>query len=135
MTIGHSQVVPYSFSTSSHNFRFQPKILAAVVPYSFSTSSHNCRRWCQRPGRLFLIHFLHQATTRLPQGCGSVRCSLFIFYIKPQHRRPCPGQSSCCSLFIFYIKPQLPALQPVIHIGCSLFIFYIKPQLSIVSRL
>ncbi len=56
---------------------------------------------------MFLIHFLHQATTALSTHRNTV----------------------CCSLFIFYIKPQLPALQPVIHIGCSLFIFYIKPQL------
>ena len=89
VVIGSLTVVPYSLSTSNHNYSDWKVTLAVVVPYSLSTSNHNyfcitfVRHW------LFLIPFLHRTTTWCAERCQSRRCSLFPFYIEPQPWMPC----------------------------------------------
>ena len=77
-----------------------------VVRHSFSTSNHNFCPCLRCSHRLFVIPFLHQTTT----GCGCifdwVRCSSFLFYIKPQQSLNFVVKCGCCSSFLFYIKPQ-----------------------------
>ena len=79
------EVVPYSISTSNHNpevFYFEGR---DVVPYSISTSNHNSKMSTTHLLRLFLIRFLHQTTTKIVKKKLPEGCSLFDFYIKPQH--------------------------------------------------
>ena len=64
-----TNVVHYSFSTSSHNWTAVISLSLLVVPYSFSTSSHNHSPSISRMPTLFLILFLHQATTIRRIGC------------------------------------------------------------------
>ena len=76
---------------------------------------------------LFLFYIKPQPGTRRCSPCR--RCSLFLFYIKPQLERPVDALQHCCSLFLFYIKPQLTMIMYPCRMCCSLFLFYIKPQL------
>ena len=121
-------VVPYSFSTSSHNSLAELIRTKALFLIHFLHQATTLYETTYRCSSLFLIHFLHQATTRWPNWYARKRCSLFIFYIKPQQFVLRAFLWPCCSLFIFYIKPQLCGLELEIQGSCSLFIFYIKPQ-------
>ena len=56
-------VVPYSISTSNHNCLQLFLTQVIVVPYSISTSNHNAAASTIPTFELFLILFLHQTTT------------------------------------------------------------------------
>ncbi len=143
-------VVPYSISTSNHNawLRIVNRYRLFLILFLHQTTTvWSCRR---RLIKLFLILFLHQTTTIsgkyrsmvelflilfLHQTTTSHRyppkincCSLFYFYIKPQHNSSDIYCITGCSLFYFYIKPQLMRAHYCTDLRCSLFYFYIKPQ-------
>ncbi len=84
----------------------------SVVLYSFSTSNHNpaCRDVLDTA--LFFIPFLHQTTTHNCCVLFRERCSLFLFYIKPQLNISSLKAINSCSLFLFYIKPQHNEMKP-----------------------
>ena len=99
-------VVPYFVSTSNHNYGCGRFFEVLVVPYFVSTSNHNFKDAFPFEWMLFLILFLHQTTTFNIGKTMQPGCSLFCFYIKPQHSWRVSLSSVCCSLFCFYIKPQ-----------------------------
>ena len=146
------KVVPYSVSTSNHNYSAKCGNHTPVVPYSVSTSNHNC-----------VVMFLK----------GANCCSLFCFYIKPQlvhfsvpllavvpysvstSNHNVWAQPACISLLflILFLHQTTTAeihdffglvlfLSLFLHqtttaqlfsyksIRCSLVCFYIKPQLA-----
>ena len=137
-TTRHSDRIPGS-GCSLFSFYIEPqhekllRILGTVVPYSPSTSNHNYNFAILRFLKLFLILLLHRTTT-CPQSCSSSSgCSLFSFCIEPQLISEHLCRTGSCSLFSFYIEPQLSAAEPFPVPCCSLFSFYIEPQRMFLS--
>ena len=61
---------------------------------------------------------------------GSMRCTLSLFYIKPQRKDGDGFSQKSCTLSLFYIKPQRLATRYMAGRRCTLSLFYIKPQLQ-----
>ena len=168
------KVVPYQYSTSNRNRHAILFVHMIVVPYQYSTSNRNrcwSRHSCQqlflisilhqtatkiraalRKHKLFLISILHQTATEPRPHSLYYRCSLSVFYIKPQHflahflhRQVVPYQYSTSNRNIIYATCVVSRLFliSILHQTatkgydswsascCSLSVFYIKPQLQL----
>ena len=120
-----------------------------IIPFLHQTTT--AIDGCTHDKRLFIIPFLHQTTTCRCLCSAARRCSLFLFYIKPQRSwegivvHPVVHYSFSTSnhnkskknvkkfwLFIIPFLHQTTTTSKSLSSlpSCSLFLFYIKPQLN-----
>ena len=81
------RVVYYPIPTSNHNYYANREKGDEVVYYPIPTSNHNFSKRINKPELLYIILFLHQTTTILPESPSCTCCILSYSYIKPQPRR------------------------------------------------
>ena len=106
MQFAKPPVVPYSISTSNHNYPVQPVnthwlFLILFLHQTTTTYRHNAVT-----AMLFLILFLHQTTTVMFACTDKVELFLILFLHQTTTRAVSCLISWSCSLFYFYIKPQ-----------------------------
>ena len=128
----HRQVVCFecalAISTLNHNTTFGYLIAIAVVPYSHSTSNHNFIDPYGTLFALYLIRILHQITTICSYLLVLVR--LYLIRILHQITTARVTASTRSPLYLIRILHQITTIDLILYcgFGCTLFAFYIKSQ-------
>ena len=138
-------VVLYFYSTSNHNFYLHLQRAHDVVLYSYSTSNHNYVQRQKYEKMLCYILILHQTTT----SPFVVKKSCLLCYISILHQTTTTSideaMTQGCVIFLFYIKPQHKRIRYVVKYVVLYFystsnhnlgvIIHIMPMLCYISIL
>ena len=99
-----------------------------VVYHLVPTSNHNCRVIMPRHGRLFIILFLHQTTTRALRENLSTSLFIILFLHQTTTRALRVHFSTSLFIILFLHQTTTTALSLLSTIRCLSSCSYIKPQ-------